>query len=498
MDTRNSRLHGTDGKLAVLCFSLVAALVMSAFIAGVAQAANSIRTEVVAGKSSIMTLPGAVSRVSLADPMVADVVVISPREIQINGKKVGSTSLIVWDKEGNKTFFDVDIVIDNSQLKDRLAEVAPGDDLTVKVAKDTVIVTGTVTTPDRLLKIDAILKSYKSENMKVVNLVEVGEMPQVLLQITVASIDRKATSELGINWAYASDKAIGVFSGVGGLTSGSASITGFLGLTGTANTTATSIGTGGPQFGVIDLRNNTAYFLKALAGKGLAKILAEPNLLVKSGSTGKFVAGGEFPYPTIQSVSNVGGGDLPLTIIWKEFGIRMNFTPKVKESGLIELAMGRAPQPTTVITGKDIFTQVYDAGEEGIEVSSLDFANAITVAGTSLPALKKDSVSTNVELREGESFLIAGLINEEWSKNLNKIPLLGDLPILGAFFRDQRMSKTERELVFVVTPKIMKPMPAGDRVQLPGSNEPTAQQQNDLRWIPLLPTYRSNDAEQLK
>jgi len=503
MDTRNSRaLAAAKERLYIfgLCLVLAASLALTA--AAPAGAANTIKTDVVVGKSAIMTLPGAVSRVSLADPAIADVVVLSPRELQINGKKVGSTSLIVWDKAGTKTFFDVNVIIDNSQLKDRLAEVAPGDDVQVKVVKDSVVVSGTVTNPDRLLRINAILDSYKGEGIKVVNLVEVGEMPEVLLQITVASMDRKAARELGINWAYASEKAIGVFSGVGGATIGQAITEGGGLLTGdlqaVGGTSSTSTATGGPQFGVLDLRNNTAYFLKALAGKGLAKILAEPNLLVKSGSTGTFLAGGEFPYATINSVSGNTSGATTVTIQWKPFGIRMNFTPKVKESGLIELAMGRAPQPNTVISGKDMFTQYIDTGESGIEVSSLDFANAVTVAGTRLPALKKDAVSTNVELKEGETFIIAGLINEEWSKNLDKIPLLGDIPILGAFFRDQAMSKKERELIFIVTPKIMKPMAPGQRAEIPGANEPTARQLDDLRWIPLLPTYRSNDAEQLK
>jgi pilus assembly protein CpaC len=495
MDTRISRaLAAAKDRLYVygLCLVLAASLALS--FPAQAGAANAVKTEVVVGKSAIMTLPAAVSRVSLADPAIADVLVLTPRELQINGKKIGSTSLIVWDKAGTKTFFDVDVIIDNSQLKDRLAEIAPGDDVQVKVVKDSVIVSGTVKSPDRLLRINAILDSYKGDGVKVVNLVEVGEMPQVLLQITVASMDRKAARDLGINWSY-SEAHLTVDSAVSSLTGGLTSISGLL--AGSTTSGLTSDVTGA-TFSVVDWHNGTQYLLKALASKGLAKILAEPNLLVKSGATGHFVAGGEFPYPVIQSGSS--GGVTPVTIHFKEFGVRMNFQPVVKESGLIQLNMGRPPQPSTVITGKDTFTQFIDNGESGIEVSSLDYANSVTVPGSNfrVPALKKDAVSTNVDLKEGESFIIAGLINEEWSKNLNKLPLLGDIPILGAFFRDQSMSKTERELIFIITPKIMKPMPPGQRAELPGANEPTSRQIDDLRWVPLLPTYRSNDAEQLK
>jgi pilus assembly protein CpaC len=150
------------------------------------------------------------------------------------------------------------------------------------------------------------------------------------------------------------------------------------------------------------------------------------------------------------------------------------------------------PHSVSITDGQNI------GGIAGIEVSSLDYANAITLSGFRIPAIKKDSVSTSVDLRDGETFVIAGLINEEWSKNLDKLPLLGDIPILGAFFRDQRLNKTERELVFLVTPKIMKPMKQGERVELPGSAEPTERQIDDLRWMPLLPSSHSLDPEQLK
>jgi len=473
---------------------LVVAFALTALTAASASAVNTVPTDVIKGKSVILTMPAAVARVSVADPEVLDVIPITSTEIQLNGLKIGNTTLIVWDKSGGRTFFDVNIIFDNTQLIERLGEIAPGDELTVKVAQNTVIVSGIVSTPDRLLSIEDLLKNYEKDEMKVVNLVEIGEFPQVLLQITVASIDRSASRDLGFNWSYAS-KYITLDSAVSSMTGGITDIGGLI--QGAVSGGLSTSGISGATFSVVDWHNGTQYFLKALAGKGMAKILAEPNLLVKSGSTGKFLAGGEFPIPVVQSSSS--GGNLPLTIVFKEFGVRMNFTPKVKESGLIELAMGRAPQPTTVITGEGTFTQIVDEGEEGIEVSSLDYANAIRIEGFLVPALKKDSVSTNVELKDGESFIIAGLINEEWSKNLDKLPLLGDIPILGAFFRDQKMTKSERELVFVVTPKLMKPMAPGERVEnLPGSAEPTERQTDDLRWMPLLPSSHSLDPEQLK
>jgi len=479
---------------------LAAALMVSA--AGSAEASKGIATEVAVGKSAVLTVQSPVARVSLAEPDIADVVVISPTELQINGKKLGETSLVVWDKTGNKTFFEITVVGGAlGVLKEKLKEIAPGDELRFQMLNaNTLVVTGTVSTDERYRKLHNLLLSYGNDiteeqvsylqggtviksrassggeqgnTLRFVMLVDVISPEQVLLQITVASIDRKATRELGINWAYASDKAVGLFSGVGGITSGISTVTGALALASAGSTQSQTSNGNGPQFGVIDTHNNTAYYIKALAGKGLAKILAEPNLIVKSGQQGQFKAGGEFPYPVIQPGSGVGA-QATVTIDFREFGVVMNFKPTVRETGLIQLELVNA------------------------EVSSLDFANAVLVGGTRVPALKKDNVKTFVDLREGESFVLAGLINSEWSKNLNKIPLLGDIPILGAFFRDQAMQKTERELVFIVTPKIMKPMAPGQRAELPGAAEPTAKQEDDLRWVPYLPTFRSNDAEQLK
>jgi pilus assembly protein CpaC len=471
-------------KFLMLCFSLVAVLMV---FSGQAYGAKGINTEVTVGKSSILTLPVPIERISIANPKIADVVVIKPNELQLNGLKVGTTSLIIWDKSGNKTFFELSVLNDNSQLMQRISELAPGDTVNVKVLKDSIILTGTVSSEERLKKIAEILKGAETN---VVNLIEVADIPQVLLQITVASVDRNATRQLGINWIYAVTNSIGLFSGIGAGTSAITTLTNALNLpttvvgvgtstatststpNGISGSTTTSINTTQPTFGVLDAHNNTTYLLRALSAKGLAKILAEPNLIVKSGEDGKFHAGGEFPVPV---VTNIGGtGNNTVSIQFKPFGVTLNFKPVVKDSGVIQLKLDPA------------------------EVSAIDNSVAVISSGFNIPGVKTDTVSTSVDLKEGETFVVAGLINTEWSKNLSKIPILGDIPILGAFFREQAMNKTERELVFVVTPKLMKPMAPGQRAELPGMNEPTARQQEDLRWVPMMPNYRSMDAEQLK
>ncbi len=497
MDTRNSSaLMVTRRNVAAICLYLALAASLVLPMATTAGAANVIKTEVVVGKSAILTLPGAVSRVSVANPEVSDIVVISPREVQILGKKIGATSLIVWDKAGAKTFFDVDVVVDLKALKEQIGEIAPGDEINYKlINSQTLVLTGTVKTEERKTKIRNMLLGFGQditetqlyilqggvtkevrgggggggvEGFKFVLLLDVSDPLQVLLQITVASIDRKAERQLGINWAYVG-KLTQVFSSAGSALPFT-TITDFV-QGAEAGGGELNFGNA-PNFGILDGPTGTAWMIKALAGKGLAKILAEPNLIVKSGETGKFLAGGSFPIPIVTTATQ--GTFSPVTVEYKDFGVRLDFTPMVRESGLIQLKLDPA------------------------EVSSLDFANAVTLSGFRIPALKTDSVRTSVDLREGETFVIAGLIREDWSKNMQKFPILGDIPILGAFFREQQTSKTERDLVFIVTPKLMKPMAPGERVEIPGANEPTAAQEDDLRWIPMLPTYRSNDIEQLQ
>ncbi len=478
-----------------LCLTMVMAILLAS---GTAAASKAIDYEVTVGKSAIITLSNPVARVSVTAPNIADVVAISPTEVQINGISIGSTSLIIWDKSGKKTFFDVNVVGDNTQLLERIHQIAPGDKVDVSVMKDMIIITGTVSSYERQYKIKHIADEYKAlkdAKYQIINLVEVAEMPQVLLQVTVASIDRSATKNLGINWSQVGQYGM-IFSTVGSAAPIS-KITDLI--SGSSSPSTTQSFGNNPNFGVIDAHNGTAYMLKALSKKGLAKILAEPNLIVKSGETGTFLAGGSIPIPLI--TTSTAGSNTGITVEYKEFGVRMNFSPVVKENGVIVLGMGKNAGISKIeqsFGGTMSSSQASNSDEPGIEVSSLDPANGVIISGFNIPALKVDSVRTSVDLREGESFVIAGLIRNDWSKDLQKFPILGDIPILGAFFREQTMSKDERELVFLVTPKLIKPMAPGQKTDIPGMSEPNAGQEEDLRWIPLMPTSRSNDSELLR
>ncbi len=465
------------------------------FPAGLAEAAKAVPINVIVGKATVITIPVAVKTVSIADPAVADVVVVDPKDIQINGKKIGDTTLIVWEKNGSQTFFDVNVRVDLSGLKSQVKKIAPGDDIQFKmINSNTLVVTGAVSTDYRLQKVRNLLLGFgrditekelyvlqggvvkevrpvgagQGNGFQFVMLLEVKGSPQVMLQITVASIDRDASSKLGINWSYAG-KYLTLDSAVSPVTGGLSTIGPLLQGMQSGGLTTNNIN--GATFGVVDWHNGVQYLLQALASKGLAKILAEPNLIVRSGARGTFLAGGEVPVPVVTSAN--AGGTPTVSVYYKKFGVRLNFNPIVTETGLIRLNIDPA------------------------EVSSIS-SNEASINGFSMPVFSTNRVSTAVDLKDGQSFVIAGLINNTWSKELAKLPVLGDLPIIGAFFRYQTMNKKDQELLFFITPKLMQPMAPGKKVKFPGANEPNKQQKEDLRWIPLMPTHRSLDPEKLK
>jgi pilus assembly protein CpaC len=473
---------------------------MAAFLFCASAQAAVIPIDVTVGKSAIHTITDPEAKyktVIISDPDIADAVIVSPKALRIRGKKAGSTDMIIYYNDGKKDTFDLNVNADTGALEERIKEIAPGDPIQFRALKNTIIVMGTVSNQERYDRIYSLLlsigKTYKTtktvsylqggqtlvtegtssvgggEDSKIsfVDMLEVVDIPQVLLQITVASIDRKALKDLGINWSQVS-KGVALFSTVG-------SALPFDTITNLMPDAGTLAGDqsfqNNPNFSVLDSKNGTAYMIRALSNKGLAKVLAEPNLIVKSGEEGEFLAGGEFPIPIVTSAT--AGTTAAVTVVYKKFGVQLHFKPTVKETGVIQLKLDPA------------------------EVSALDFANAVTLSGFIIPALKTDTVSTSVDLREGESFVIAGLLRDDWAKNLQKFPILGDIPILGAFFRQQHMEKTERELVFLVTPKLIKPMVAGSKTDLPGVDEPSAAQNNDLRWFPMGPTSRSLDSEKI-
>ncbi|MBV9613257.1 MAG: pilus assembly protein N-terminal domain-containing protein [Acidobacteriaceae bacterium] len=376
-------------------------------------------------KSIVLDHPAGIRRVSITNPEIAEAVAVSSVELMINGKAAGDTTLILWDPAGTRRTYDIHVVANDTKTDvvrgELLKEVGPGVSLTIEDAN--VFLRGTVAdaiAADRAASIAGTLG-------KVVNLLRVtvpAEEPQILLRVRFADVDRSATSQLGMNIFSVNQKGIANFS-----------------TTQFGQYPQFNVSNGSSQVTFTDLLNifylrpdlNLGAFIKALEAKALLQMLAEPNLLTLSGKPASFLAGGEFPFPTIQGgASGVG----QITVQFKEFGIKLNFVPTVTPRGTIHL-------------------------EVTPEVSSLDYSNGLTVNGFTVPGLATRRVQTEVELQDGQSFVIAGLLNNQVTEQLDKVPGLANIPVLGKLFQSRSLSKTNSELLVLVTPELVRPLPAG-------------------------------------
>jgi pilus assembly protein CpaC len=384
------------------------------------------------GKSLVIDSPVDIVRVSVADPAVVEAVGISPREIVLNGRKPGLTSVIVWQQGGGRLLFDVTTA---PQADHKLATVQKelvrefeGKDVTLTNEEGALVLRGTVDSVEMADRAEAIAGAIG----KPVNLLKVlvpEAEPQVLLKVRFANVDRAIQNELGAN-LFSS----GAGGTIGSTRPGGAPGVGMLGMLGGVMPFQ--------GFMLSDLLEvflfrpdlNLGATIRALHAKRLIEILAEPNVLTTNGKVASFLAGGEYPYPVVQGGGI--GGFAPVTLMFREFGIRLSFTPLFTSRGSIRLRVDP-------------------------EVSALDWANAITFQGFNVPGLTTRRVSTEIELQNKQSFAIAGLLDNRLQETISKIQGLGDIPLLGKLFQSRLLSKNKSELLVLVTPEIVNPMPEG-------------------------------------
>jgi pilus assembly protein CpaC len=392
--------------------------------AGSAQAPSqgAIRTytpqkiSLVVGKSLVIDTPVAVKRVSLANPDIADTVIISPRQIYLTGKAGGVTNLTLWGADDRvSTIFDVTVAPDLSQLKEKLQEILPGEKIRVNTAHDSITLSGDVSSTANLSQALAVTEAFAPK--KVVNLTQVSGVHQVMLEVRVAEMSRSLARRLGFNFTYAGAAGDFAISRVGNLTATDIAAAGLL------TTFSPSVNA---LFRFLSGNSTVTGFIDFLKENGLVKILAEPTLVTLSGQEAQFLAGGEFPIPVPQDFSVV-------TIEYKQFGVGLHFTPTVLSDNKISMRV--AP-----------------------EVSDLDFSTAVVTAGFAVPGLTVRRASTVIELADGQSFAIAGLLRENVRESVSKFPILGDIPILGVLFRSSSFQKNETELIIIVTPHLVKPL----------------------------------------
>jgi pilus assembly protein CpaC len=384
------------------------------------QPQGSAPLRVMVDKSLLINTTERLKRVSVTDGSIASATVITPTQILVHGRAAGEVSLLIWDELERSRSFDLRVDVDVSACADEERRVFPDEQISVTSSRSAIVLSGHVTTEDVAKRAGELASAYSKNVINVLTFGPVGAQ-EVLLEVKFAEVDRSALTQLGIN----------IFS-TGAANLVGTSTTGQYGGFGSQQITQTQ-GQSTPVTTNQTISNVLNMFLfqpnihlgaviEALETKNLLQILSEPTLIAVNGKKASFLAGGQFPFPIVQP----GNGFTAVTISFKEFGVRLEFTPVIMPNGNIHLTV--AP-----------------------EVSTLDYADSLTISGFTIPALSTRKAETEFELRDGQSFVIAGLIDNRVTDTWNKVPGLGDIPILGAFFKSKSISKSNSELMVLCT-----------------------------------------------
>ena len=418
-------------------FALCAAAVGALLAAQPAFAQVTVATDVSAGeldvpvnKSQVLRTDQPYTKALIGNPDIADIIPISDTSVYVLGKKTGTTSLTLYNRDRLLAVVDVVVGPDVTSLKRQLSDLLPANEISARMSNDSIVLEGMVRNA-----VDADRAVQVAETFapgKVVNLLSLGSAQQVMLEVRFAEVKRSALKQIGLNWDVLGDtgKLQGVIGGGASLRTNP-----------TTGETTFSHGAITDSFAIISraFRAFGANFnvtLDALERKGAITTLAEPTLVALSGETASFLAGGEFPVPTVQGSGGTGGGSTAISVEWKPFGVSLAFTPTVLADGVINMVI--AP-----------------------EVSSIDPTASIVINNLTIPGLQTRRAKTTLEIRDGESFAMAGLLRKDFQDTIRQVPLLGSIPIIGALFRSTGFQHEETELVIIVTPRLVRPVPAG-------------------------------------
>lgn len=427
-----------------IAISVIAAMPMTAPAMAQMQGAASLHggtLEVPLNKSQVVTADRPIAKALIGgddkgDRQIADIVPITNRSIYVLGKNMGTTSLTLYDSAGRViSVIDVAVGPDVIALSDQLHKLLPGEEIAASISNDSVVLTGMVSSAGTADRAAQLAKSYAGD--KVINMISVGASQQVMVEVRFAEVSRTAGKEIGVS-AFGNSRG-GTFDGVFGkgaqLVPDPVTGVGVLKLSAITDT----FGIFRKMFNIGGLSIDAT--LNALETRGLAKTLAQPTLIALSGERASFLAGGEFPVPVVQGNGGGTGGTPPITVEFKPFGVSLAFTPTVLGDKTISMIV----QP---------------------EVSQIDPSASLTIGNITIPGVRTRRASTTLELRDGESFAIAGLLQKDFKTTVDQIPLLGSIPILGALFRSSNFQKEQTELLIVVTPHLVAPIKPG-QVRLP-------------------------------
>ncbi len=456
----NTQLHPIHP--ALRCVSLLVVLIAltlsanaqakSTVQASFAENAQPIKIDVQIGQSRVIDFDQDIDRVASSDPKVVETVPISFRQVLINGLQFGQVNLVAWSKPRIKgeasrmLVFDVYVQINLSLIDNQIKILFPKENIQLSQANNSVVLSGTVTSPELSEQAQKIIEAA---GLKVTNLLKspVMDAAQVQLQIRVAEVNRSVLRELSTAYGILNSALPTFISAAGPAQFGAYNVTDeFIQNVGRVRRENLALTPSSALNIFLGNANNSAVsqaFIRALHSRGALRDLAEPNLIAMHGQKASFLAGGEFPVPIIQAVAQ---GQTAITVIFKEFGVKLEFTPTIIDENHIRLEL--AP-----------------------EVSSLDFASGVTLQSIIIPGLRVRRARTVLELRDGQSFALAGLIDNREQVNLSKIPLLGDIPVLGELFKSRSFQRNETELLFLATVKIVEPLNPDQLPRLPGVSE---------------------------
>ena len=404
---------------------------------GLAGATGIERVVITVGRSTVLQTPFDVGRVALTNPAIADATVVNPRSVLLDGKTPGTISLILWGiDDSDKLQYDLVVEPVMSSLQERLRQLFPGEDITVTTNNEAIILSGTVSSHAVSTHIGEVAAATSAKS-KVVNLLQApggAGSQQVMLQVRFAEVDRRATQDLGVNLFTGLE---GYKNWVGRSTTGQFAAPGVgTGATGGTSSVGSLTFSDFLNLFVFNTKYNMGAVIRALQTKGYFQSLAEPNLIAYNNQEASFLAGGEIPVPVVQGLTNA------VTVEWKEFGVRLRFKP--------------------TIVGDTIRLHVAP------EVSSLDFQNGIVINSFRIPAISSRKAETEIELKDGQSFAIAGLIDQVMQDEIEKVPGLGHIPILGYLFQSRALRKDHTELLVLITPHLVRPLNSDELPALPG------------------------------
>ncbi len=385
---------------------------------------EAVPLRVMVGKSLLINTTDRLKRVSVTDPNVADAVVVTPHQIMVHGRSPGEVSLVIWDEQERSRSFDLRVDVDVTAAAEEIHRIFPDEQINVSASRSAIVLSGHVSTQEVAERVGKVAEAYSKNVVNVLAFGPVGAQ-EISLEVKFAEVDRTAITQWGFNLF-----STGATNTIGQTSTQQFGSTGPLNLQDTVPIPVKPDTSFSTALTFNDLLNMFIFrpdihlgaVIKALQDRNVLQILAEPNLIAMNGKEASFLAGGEFPIPVVQGAAGLNS----VTILFKEFGVRLSFTPSITPNGNIHLAV----KP---------------------EVSTLDFANGLTLQGFVVPALSTRRASTEVELKDGQSFVIAGLLDNRLSKDMSKLPGIGDIPILGYFFKSKNFNKSNTELMVLVT-----------------------------------------------